>query len=202
MGRGKEYAIPDGVTTIAPSACTGNQLEQVVIPRGVAVIGSSAFSRNRLTSVTIPPGVKKIAHYAFSLNELTRVIIGMDVEVGGGGAGGFEDGFDSVYKRGGKKAGEYTKTGDTWNYAPLDKELAAAYLDFKTIARVRAKKTALIAKKAAFVLAMIVGIIPTACSVLVGLLIQNVLGLIIAIPWLCIRLLMRLFRKIRGGKIP
>jgi hypothetical protein len=42
--------------------------------------------------VTLPPGVKKIGFYAFTGNELTSVIIGMDVELGGGGSKGKEDG--------------------------------------------------------------------------------------------------------------
>ncbi|MDR2785446.1 MAG: leucine-rich repeat domain-containing protein [Treponema sp.] len=206
-GRGKEYAIPDGVKTIARFACAGSQLEQVFIPGGVTAIGRAAFSNNQLTSVTIPPGVKTIAPFAFTRNKVTSVTIGMDVKLGGGGAGGFDDGFDFVYKQGGKKAGTYTKTGDAWNYAPLDKELASAYLDIKTVARVKAKKAAAVLKKAAFVLgtmACVLPSLPVACFFLASFLVQSLLLLIVSIPfipYLCIRLAIRLFKRICGGKV-
>jgi hypothetical protein len=193
-GKGKEYAIPEGVTTIVRFACAYNQMEQVLIPGSVTVIGNSAFSKNRLTSVTIPPGVKKIGFYAFAGNELTSVIIGMDVELGGGGSNGFGGGFDSVYKCGGKKAGKYTNTGGAWTYEPMDKEQAARYFDFKTVARVRKKKAAVIAKKAVDILVMTAILTPTVCFALAEVVITNLVSLILAIPYLFIRLIIALCR--------
>jgi hypothetical protein len=195
-GRGKEYAIPDGVTVIDRYACAENQLEQVFIPRGVTFIGKAAFSDNQITSVTIPPGVKTIGSFAFSRNKnLSRVIIGMDVEI-------YYDVIDgdfvSVYKSNGKKAGEYAKTGDAWSYAPLDHRLMPEYFEFKTAARVKAKKAKAVLKKTGFVLAVIVFIVPQVCFTLVLFLIKTIFRLIISIPRLLLRRMIRLFRKFFG----
>lgn len=202
-GKGKGYAIPQGVTTIARYACSDNQLEQAFIPRGVTVIGKAAFSDNLLTSVTIPPGVKEIHSFAFSRNQnLSSVIIGMDIEIGYAGIGGD---FVAVYKGNGKKAGEYTAAGDKWSYAPLDHRLMPEYFEFKTVVRVNAKKAKAVSKKAGFVLAVIVFVVPQACLTLAVSLVTSIFGFILCFPYLCVRLVIRLLRKIfcrpnpRGG---
>jgi hypothetical protein len=86
---------------------------------------------------------------------------------------------------------------DTLPKQPYPVRSAAGLVDFKTVSRVRAKKAAVIVKKAANVLAMAVFLTPTVCLVLVELLIQNVISFIIAVPYLFIRLVIALFRGIR-----
>jgi hypothetical protein len=194
-GKGTVYTIPDGVTTIAPYACDNCQLEQVIFPASLGVIGKSAFADNHLTGVTLPPGVKTIDNFAFFHNELSCIIIGMDVELYRGGS---SDDFSSMYKRSGKKAGKYTKTNGVWNYAPLDKEMAGRYLDFKTVARSKAKKAAPGIKKAGFILMAVTGSLPSICLVLPVFLARLVFDLvpivfvsIFLVPYVCIRRLGR-----------
>ncbi|MDR1174310.1 MAG: leucine-rich repeat domain-containing protein [Treponema sp.] len=200
-GKGTVYAIPDGVTAIASFACGHSQLEQVILPASVTVIGFAAFSDNHLTSITIPPGVTTIADFAFSRNELSCIIIGMDVEFRPDGA---DDDFSSVYKGGGKKAGKYTKTNGVWNYAPLDKELALRYFDFKKAAGAWAKKAVFEIKTMTFHL-MLIGFIPLAFPVLpkfltriVVYVFQFVFYVFFFIPCLCVLLGRRAIKKLRN----
>jgi hypothetical protein len=176
--------IPSIVTYIGPSVFMRNELAGINLPGIVTGIGGRAFSENRLAGVfiprtlvsypaargtvcAIPPGVKRIASFAFARNELVRIIIGMDVELFYYNE--FEDDFSSAYKRGGKKAGKYTKSGDAWNYAPLDKELASGYR--KTIARAKAKRAASVVKKTARMTLLVFGSVPLTLLFLPGILI-------------------------------
>jgi hypothetical protein len=123
----------------------------------------------------------------------------MDVELYHGGS---DDDFSSVYYRGGKKAGKYTKTSGVWNYAPLDKELAPRYLDFKKIVKSKAKKAAPGIKMAGFIVLAILSSLPSICLILPGFLIRLAFGLIkivfILIPCLCVRRLGRMIKKLRN----
>jgi hypothetical protein len=81
-GRGVGYAIPNGVTVIAPAAfyrCTG--LTNVMIPNTVFSIGLDAFSGcTGLTGVTIPDSVTTIQSAAFyACTGLTSVTIPISV---------------------------------------------------------------------------------------------------------------------------
>lgn len=70
--------IPDGVTSIGPSAFSGRSgLKSVTIPDGVESIGESAFSHCvDLVSVTIPDSVECIGYSAFSeCSNLTNIIL-------------------------------------------------------------------------------------------------------------------------------
>ena len=64
---GRDYKIPDGVTTIGKKAFHGcKNLTSVTIPNSVTTIGDGAFwGCSNLTSVTIPASVKAIADSAF-----------------------------------------------------------------------------------------------------------------------------------------
>ena len=73
-----DLTIPDGVTSIGPSAFSGcGGLTSVTIPSSVTSIGSSAFSDcSGLTSVMIPEGVTSIGDWAFyGCSGLTSVTI-------------------------------------------------------------------------------------------------------------------------------
>ncbi|MDE5762389.1 MAG: leucine-rich repeat protein [Bacteroidales bacterium] len=73
-----EYAIPDGIQSIAPSAFEGcRSLTSVTIPNSVTSIRDYAFSYfTGLTSVTIPESVTYIGEYAFQdCSNLTSVTI-------------------------------------------------------------------------------------------------------------------------------
>jgi hypothetical protein len=88
-GKTGEYAILDGVATIADDAFSGcNGLTVVTMPDSVADIGSSAFSGcSGLTGVTLPDGVASIGEYAFGWCEsLKEVSIGKGVRNIGDGA--------------------------------------------------------------------------------------------------------------------
>ncbi len=67
-GRGTDYSIPDGVTSIGQCAFSGcTNLTSVTIPDGVTSIGQDAFYWCiSLTSVTIPDSVTNIYDYAFN----------------------------------------------------------------------------------------------------------------------------------------
>ena len=83
----KEFAIPDGVTSIDRSAFRDcNNLERVVISNGVTSIGDDAFYGCRgLTSVTIPDSVTTIGGNAFeNCTSLTDVTIPENVSNIGG----------------------------------------------------------------------------------------------------------------------
>jgi alternate signal-mediated exported protein len=83
-GTRKDVVIPETytvggaskpVTSIAPSAFTGQQLTSVSMPDTVTNIGSFAFKDNSLTSVKLSTSVKSLGTDAFNGNQLTSVVI-------------------------------------------------------------------------------------------------------------------------------
>jgi len=111
--------IPNSVTTIKTGTFVNNRLTSVTIPSSVTTIGDSAFSTNRLTSVTIPNSVRSIGALAFSTNQLTSITIGANVSLESWQPRGitywpFNNGFDQVYINGGRQAGTYIQSGNTW----------------------------------------------------------------------------------------
>jgi hypothetical protein len=118
--------IPNSVTTIGGDGLEGgafekNQLTSVIIGNRVTTIGGNAFANNQLTSVTIPNSVTFIGVDAFGGNKITRITIGSNVRLNAdyiGGGMAFDDRFDLFYINNNKKAGRYTKSGNTWTYSP------------------------------------------------------------------------------------
>jgi hypothetical protein len=95
------------------------QSQTVKIPakidgKQVTTIGQSAFTENQLTSVTIPNSVTTIWSGAFEGNQLTSVTIGANVNSRGNG-NPFDGNLRTVYNNGGKQAGTYVKSGDSWS---------------------------------------------------------------------------------------
>jgi hypothetical protein len=85
---------------------SGRDVTSVIIPPTVTEIGDNAFQGNLLTSITIPPSVTSIGYTVFLGNPLTRVTIGGGVHLFSGAIG---MDFETVYDRGGKQAGTYTR---------------------------------------------------------------------------------------------
>ena len=87
-----EYAIPDGVTAIAPLtfvSCTG--LKTITMPESLTAIGTYAFENCKgLKTLTIPNSVTAIDSFAFCLcDSLTLVTIGKNVtNIGNAAFGG------------------------------------------------------------------------------------------------------------------
>jgi len=116
-------SVVRGVTIveIGEGAFHNRGLTNVTIPNGVRRIGRTsdnigAFSNNRLTSIVIPDSVRIIASRwptsAFGNNNITSVTIGTDVDITGMGISGFEDSF----RQNGRRAGTYTRSGNTWAF--------------------------------------------------------------------------------------
>ena len=70
-----EYTIPQGVTSIAPSALKGCSLSAVNIPDSVTTIGDGAFANNLMTSITIPASVTSIGNRVFSYCHLEKFVV-------------------------------------------------------------------------------------------------------------------------------
>jgi hypothetical protein len=108
--------IPNSVTYLGGFGA--NQLTSITIPNSVTKIGTSAFQDNQLTSVTIPNSVITINPWAFGENPLTSVTIGANVDiVAGSSYPTFPGNLVTVYIRGGRQAGTYTResaSSNTW----------------------------------------------------------------------------------------
>jgi len=142
QGQLRSVFIPDSVTSIGNEAFRGNQLTSVTIPDSVTVIGSNAFDNNRLTDVTIGSSVIAIYNGAFNNNRLTRITVpdsvstigqeafwGLPMIVGNQltsitigadqmnlGRNSFGFGFEAFYTQNGRRAGTYTRSGNTWTF--------------------------------------------------------------------------------------
>jgi hypothetical protein len=117
-GKGSQYSIPSGVTSIGSSAFYGNQLTSVTIPNSVISIGELAFYGSQLTSVTIPDSVTSIGMGAFSGNPLTSVSIGANVNFVRDMDGNIDSGLaglESYYNAQGKPAGTYVLRNGQWS---------------------------------------------------------------------------------------
>ena len=65
-GGKKEFAIPEGITSIGAHAFRGcTNLKSITIPETIISIGAGAFRNTGLTTVTIPEGVTNIGEGAF-----------------------------------------------------------------------------------------------------------------------------------------
>lgn len=110
-----EYAIPDGVETIAPGAfeyCAA--LTAISIPDGVVEIGDMAFNGCKsLESLTLPDGVKPIGEYALTECDALRTVrTGDGLETIGRrafGVGGKQAVALTVYGPAGSVAEEYAR---------------------------------------------------------------------------------------------
>jgi hypothetical protein len=101
-GKGSQYSIPPGVTSIGDYAFYGSQLTSVTIPNSVTSIGYMAFRNNQLTSVSIGANVR--------LETMPANDRYVDSSFP------FDNGLGAFYDTGGKRAGVYTLTGETWSY--------------------------------------------------------------------------------------
>ncbi|GHV69822.1 hypothetical protein AGMMS49928_14120 [Spirochaetia bacterium] len=114
--------IPNSLTSIRYETFARNQLTSVVIPNSVTSIEMDAFLNNRLASVVIPNSVTGLHFRSFADNQLTTVTIGANVvlvKYRKYDSIGF--GFESYYKRHGKKAGTYTRPdakSTRWSFTP------------------------------------------------------------------------------------
>ena len=69
------YAVPVGVTKIAPYAFgNNNTLTTVLIPEGVTSIGKGAFSSTRMQTIVLPDSVTEIGEAAFAYSHLLTSI--------------------------------------------------------------------------------------------------------------------------------
>jgi hypothetical protein len=126
LGTAKNIIIPSNingirVTSIGESAFEEKGLTNIIISNGVLSIEKLAFYgySNRLTSITIPNSVTSIESGAFSGDgngNPTSVTISSDVTFIERGAFGHYNGFDEFYNSNGKKAGTYTRNGNSWTY--------------------------------------------------------------------------------------
>jgi len=119
-------AIPDSVTVIGNNAFRNNRLASVTIGNGVTSIGTQAFYNNQLTSITIPSSIRDIHNATFRRNpQLTSISVGADVNIHGNAfflAGwqsgenrdNLTSGFVEFYAQNGRRAGTYTRSGNTW----------------------------------------------------------------------------------------
>jgi hypothetical protein len=75
-GLAGSYAIPSGVSSIAPNAFNDcGALTSVTIPAGVLTIGFDAFEGSSVTNVTLSLGLVDIGSNAFASSSLTSVTI-------------------------------------------------------------------------------------------------------------------------------
>jgi len=115
-----EVILPGSVTVIGANAFGGNMIRSASIPDSVTSIGNEAFRGNQLTSVVIPDSVNDIHRWAFGtdilgrVNPLTSITIGADQMNFNRYSFGF--GFIDFYTQNGRRAGTYTRSGNTWTF--------------------------------------------------------------------------------------
>ncbi|UFU03752.1 leucine-rich repeat protein [Ruania suaedae] len=68
-------SLPDSLTTIEAGAFWFNELTEVVIPGGVTVIEEEAFATNSLSEVTIPASVTELGAAVFAENPQLRTVV-------------------------------------------------------------------------------------------------------------------------------
>jgi len=111
--------FPNSIKSINSLAFTNNQLTSVIIPTGVTFIGERAFQNNPLTSITIPDSIKSLDENMFngSYRNLIRVSIGANIDIYAV-SNAIWIGFSNAYKNNGRRAGDYTRSGNQWNFQP------------------------------------------------------------------------------------
>jgi hypothetical protein len=97
VGKGKNWTIPQVVTTIAESAFSGCGFTSIVIPKNVSFIGGNAFYLNPIINVTLPANVV-LGEHAISASKLIN------------------NDFVDYYSNNGQKAGAYTYSNGKWYY--------------------------------------------------------------------------------------
>ena len=97
-GMMQHVIIPDGMTTINPSAFYESNLSNITIPNSVTSIGYRAFSAcSGLTSITIPASVTSIGEFAFcDCSGLTSITIPNSVTSIGDWAFSYCSGLTSI----------------------------------------------------------------------------------------------------------
>jgi len=80
-GKGKEYVIPEGITSIGSKAFINKKMISIKFPESLISIGEEAFCGNSLKSVIIPEKVETIGNKAFEKSGLASVSLSKSLSV-------------------------------------------------------------------------------------------------------------------------